>query len=67
MSGQNTITVRGAVALGIGSMVGAGIFALLLEFCDHLVNICHANLVAGELVFTLQPGVGRGRRNALSK
>ena len=23
--------------------------------------------VAGELVFTLQPGVGRGRRNALSK
>jgi 5,10-methylene-tetrahydrofolate dehydrogenase/methenyl tetrahydrofolate cyclohydrolase len=57
MSGQNTITVRGAVALGIGSMVGAGIFALLLEFCDHLVNICHANLVAGELVFTLQPGV----------
>ena len=31
MSGQNTITVRGAVALGIGSMVGAGIFALLGE------------------------------------
>jgi hypothetical protein len=23
--------------------------------------------VAGEFVFTLQPGVGRGRRNALSK
>ena len=31
MSSHTPITVRGAVALGIGSMVGAGIFALLGE------------------------------------
>ena len=31
MTGERTITVRGAIALGIGSMVGAGIFALMGE------------------------------------
>ena len=31
MGNESTITVRGAVALGVGSMVGAGIFALLGE------------------------------------
>jgi amino acid transporter len=31
MSKNTTITVRGAVALGVGSMVGAGIFALMGE------------------------------------
>jgi len=31
MSQKRTITVRGATALGIGSMVGAGIFALMGE------------------------------------
>jgi amino acid transporter len=31
MSKNTTITVRGAVALGVGSMVGAGIFSLMGE------------------------------------
>ncbi len=31
MSKHRTVTVRSAIALGIGSMVGAGIFALLGE------------------------------------
>ena len=31
MTGERTITVRAAIALGIGSMVGAGIFALMGE------------------------------------
>ena len=31
MGKHQTITVRGAIALGVGSMVGAGIFALMGE------------------------------------
>ena len=51
MSKNTTITVRGAVALGVGSMVGAGIFALMGE----------AARMAGSAVWAAFLGAGFGQ------
>lgn len=39
ISGKKIITVRGAVVLGIGSVVGAGIFALMSEGAGRPMGI----------------------------
>ena len=53
MAERRTVTVRSAIALGIGSMVGAGIFALLGEAAALAGSAVWASLLAAGIIALL--------------